>query len=187
MGTNFIRSKRRKSTRPMSPARLAQQQKIKVCNEFTRSFKGSGFFDKTFPQKIKTATGYNKATSALMRKAITGAYPHISLSWPDVQISGGGMPAAQGAEATVAPEGITFAWVDNSGTGTAKRTDIAVLVAYFPVIRQAIFTISNQHRGDGEASLITNGFAGEAHTWLGFISEDGKDAADSVYTGNILI
>jgi hypothetical protein len=49
MGTNFLRSRRRRSNRPMTPKRLAQQQKIKVCNEFTKPFSGSGFFDAAFP------------------------------------------------------------------------------------------------------------------------------------------
>jgi len=183
MGTNFIRSKRRKSTKPVTPARLAQQQKIKVCHEFTRCFTGSGFFDRTFPQKINTATGYNKATSALMRKAITGVYPDISLSWPDVQISGGGMPSVPNAAATGGGDNILFTWDDNAGTGTARSSDIAVLVAYFPAVKQAVFEINSRRRGDGIAKLKTHGYTGEVHTWIGFISEDGKDAADSVYAG----
>ena len=187
MGANFIRSKRRKSTKPVTPARLAQQQKIKICHEFTRCFTGSGFFDRTFPQKINTATGYNKATSALMRKAITGVYPDISLSWPDVQISGGGMPSVPVAATTGGADSILFTWDDNAGTGTARSSDIAVLVAYFPAVKQAVFGISTQRRGDGMAELKTHGQTGEAHTWAGFISEDGKDAADSVYAGILTI
>jgi len=93
MGTNFVRSRRRRSNRPMTLKRLAQQQKIKVCNEFTKPFSGSGFFDAAFPLTNGTATGYNKATSALLKKAITGVYPDTAIAWPMVLISEGGMPS----------------------------------------------------------------------------------------------
>lgn len=187
MGINFVRSTKSKSSRPMSPARLAQQQKIKVCYEFTRCFTGSGFFDRTFPQKINTATGFNKATSALMRKAITGTYPNTALSWPAVQISGGGMPSATGVTATPTGSDILLSWDDNSATGTAKGTDIAVLVAWFSATGTAVFEISNHRRKDRYATLHARGHTGDAHVWLGFISDNGKDAADSVYAGSVMI
>jgi len=111
MGTNFMRSRRCRSKAPMTPRRLAQQQKIKVCNEFTKPFSGRGFFDATFPLPNGTATGYNKATSALLKKAITGAYPDTAIAWPMVLISEGGMPSPANAAASVDSNGnVVFAW-----------------------------------------------------------------------------
>ncbi len=188
MGTNFIRSRRKPSTRPFSEARLAQQQKMSVCNKFTTLFSGSRFFDKTFPARTKTATGYNKATSALLRKAICGTYPDIRLSWPHVLISEGGMPGAISAEAAVDQSGnIIFLWEDNTGTGTAKESDRVVMVAYFPHHKEVVFKISESCRSHRQASLHTANTSGNAHTWLGFINEDGSDAADSVYAGMMVV
>jgi hypothetical protein len=75
-GKNFVRSRRRKSAAPMTPKRLAQQQKIKVCNEFTRPFCGTGFFNKTFPAYGHSGTSFNRATSAIMNLAVVGTYPY---------------------------------------------------------------------------------------------------------------
>ncbi|MEO6134552.1 MAG: DUF6266 family protein, partial [Ginsengibacter sp.] len=161
MDTFFIRSKRTPTNRPMTPKRLAQQQKIKVCNAFTKPFSGSGFFDATFPLPSGTATGYNKATSALLKKAVTGTYPDTIIAWPMVLISEGGMPAALDAEASIeADSSITFLWVNNAGIGTAKDTDKVVMVAYCPSLQQTIFTISDSRRADAQAILNTQPFAG---------------------------
>lgn len=188
MGVNFLRISRSSSTKPMTAARLAQQQKMKVCNEFTRHFSGSGFFDKTFPRKVNTATGYNKATSALMRKAICGSYPDISLAWPEVLISEGGMPPLVGAEAAVDAMGdIECTWTSNAGIGSAKESDQVVMAAFFPSLQQVVFELSDRTRGDESARMKVHGLHGEVHTWLGLISEDGRDAADSVYTGMLTI
>jgi hypothetical protein len=190
MNTNFVRSKRRRTNMPVSDKRLAQQQKIKVCGEFTKPFAGSGFFDRTFPgTNGKTQTGYNAITSALLTKAITDNYPDTTLVWHEVLISKGGMPSPRQATASADTDGNTrFTWSNDIGTGSAKDTDIAVLVAYCPLTRQAIYLISNSNRADGQAVLNTQILQGNiAETWLGFISDDGRDAADSVYCGSIVL
>ena len=186
-GENFIRSKRRKTSKEMTPKRLAQQQKIKVCNEFTKAFSGTGFFNKTFPAYGDTGTGYNRATSAIMNLAIVGDYPDISISYPLVLISKGPLPAAENANAAVNENGnIFFSWTDNSGTGTAKTNDKVILLAYFPALKQMIYSISAAVRADCQALLITNAMKGyEVQTWIGFLSNDEKAAACSVYTGRI--
>ena len=188
MDTNFVRSRRRRSNRPMTEKRLAQQQKIKVCNEFTSAFSRSGFFDATFRgYSEKTATGYNKATSALLKKAITGTYPGTALAWPLVLISEGGMPSATDAAAVAGgTSNIIFTWSNNRGTGSAKDTDKAVLVAYFTSVKRAVFLISDSRRANCQAILNIPVIGDNvAQTWLGFISDDSKDAADSVYTGQV--
>jgi len=97
------------------------------------------------------------------------------------------MPSVPVAATTGGGDNILFTWDDNTGTGTARSSDIAVLVAYFLAVKQVVFEISSRRRGDGTAKLKTHGYTGEAHTWIGFISEDGKDAADSVYTGIVTV
>lgn len=188
MGTNFVRSRRRSSNKPMTVARLAQQQKLRVCNDFTRHFSGSGFFDKTFPRRTNTATGYNKATSALMRKAICGAYPDISLWWPGVAISEGGMPPLTGVAASTDASGyIVFSWTNNAGIGSARDTDQIVMVAYFHTLNEIVYKLSDRKRADESATIEVYGLTGEAHVWIGLVSEDGHDAADSVYAGMLTV
>ena len=188
-GENFIRSKRRKTSKEMTPKRIAQQQKIKVCNEFTSVFSGTGFFNKSFPAYGNTGTGHNRATSAIMNLAIVGSYPGINISYQLILISKGVLPAAENANASVNNEGnIFFSWTDNSGTGTAKASDKVILLAYFPAARQIVYSLSAAVRADCQALLITSAMKGfEVHSWIGFLSEDEKDAANSIYTGELAL
>jgi hypothetical protein len=188
-GKNFVRSRRRKSDAPMTPKRQAQQQKIKVCNEFTRPFCGTGFFNKTFPAYGHSGTGFNRATSAIMNLAIVGSYPDTAIDYAQVLISKGPLPAAMSASAAVESDGnIIFSWEDNSETGSAKANDRVVLVAYFPASKTALFTIAAALRKDRQGVLETPGMSGEtAETWMGFLSHDEKDTANSVYTGKVIL
>ncbi|MGH2565569.1 MAG: DUF6266 family protein, partial [Ginsengibacter sp.] len=188
-GKNFVRSRRRKSNKPMGPKRLAQQQKITVCNSFTSAFTGTGFFNVTFPSYGGGGSGYNRATSALMNQAVTGSYPGAALYWPKVLISKGLLPQAEHPGTAPHVDGtIFFSWTDNTGTGTAKADDKAVLVAYCPTLQQAVFSAAGAYRADCMATLTASIFKGHTvETWIGFVSNNERDAADSVYTGSIAL
>lgn len=168
-----------------TPARKIQREKIKVCNEFTKAFTGTGFFDKTFPQPGHTGSGYNRVTSSIMNLALI-TIPETRIAWNKVLISKGELAPVEFAAVAVNEEGnIQFTWTNNSGTGTAKDIDTAVLVAFFPESKEVVFELSKSRRSDGSAILKMNGKEGKAETWLGFLSADGKNAANSVYTGNM--
>jgi hypothetical protein len=188
-GENFLRSRRRRSGNVMTPKRLAQQQKIKVCNEFTRPFAGKAFFNKTFPAYGSKGSGYNRATSAVLNQATIGSYPDTAIAYPLVLISQGPLPAPVDAVTTTNAEvNIVFKWTDNTGTGTAKADDKVVLVAYFTETKQIIYSLNAGTRADGQAILDTHLMQGlSAETWIGFLSHEEKDAANSSYTGRMLL
>ena len=188
-GQNLVRISGQSRKIKNTPMRRNQREKIKVCNDFTHAFSGTGFLGKSFPSYGDTGTGYNRATSAIMNLAITGTYPDTVISYPRVLISKGPLPCAENAEVAVDTEGnMLFAWTDNTGMGTAKANDKVILVAYFPELKQAITSIGNATRNAGQALLETSmrtDYAAE--TWIGFLSNDEKSAADSVYTGTVVL
>lgn len=122
-----------------------------------------------------------------MNLAITGSHPNITVSYPRVLISKGPLPAPENAEVAVDTEGnLLFSWTDNTGIGIAKSNDKVILVAYFPELKQAITSIGNATRKEGQALLETNMMKGyTAETWTGFLSSDERQAGDSVYTGTV--
>ena len=182
--------------RPASTGRIRKiisertilREKIKICNDFTQAFEGTGFFNKTFPSYGETGTGYNRAINTIMDRAITGSYPHSRISYQHVLVSKGLLAGAVNAAAADNEEhNILFNWSDNTGTGTAKATDRVILVGYFPALKQVIYSV-DAIRKDCRAYLETNTMEGyDAETWIGFISADEKDAADSRYTGTIYL
>jgi Family of unknown function (DUF6266) len=187
-GQNITRSKgSTRKNRIETPARKMQREKIKVCNDFTRAFSGTGFFNKSFPAYGHTGSGYNRVTSSIMNLAIV-KNPAIAIAWPKVLVSKGPVAPVDYASALVNDESnITFTWTDNSGDGTAKKNDMAVMVAYFPESKQAVYAFGDAERKDGMEVLETGSIKGAAQTWLGFLSADETNAANSVYTGKLLI
>ena len=187
-GQNITRSKgSTRKNRIETPARKIQREKIRACNEFTHSFSGTGFFNKSFPAYGHTGSGYNRVTSSIMNLAIV-TNPAVAIAWPKVLISKGPIAPVDYAEASVNGEGqIVFTWSNNAGDGTAKKDDRAILVAWFLESKQAVFSFSNAERKDEMALLETGYFKGAAKTWLGFLNADETNAANSVYTGELLV
>jgi hypothetical protein len=186
-GQNIIRVARSRSSYKATPARNAQRAKIKVCNEFTQAFSGTGFFKRTFPSIGNAGTGYNRACSAIMNLAVTGIFPDININYPDVLISKGALPAAeQPAVSLFEISNLIFTWVNNPGKGTAKGNDKVILVAYCPHLKQAFFTIGANTRSEGQGVLDVKSFKNHSiKTWLGFLSNDETNASNSSYCGSI--
>jgi hypothetical protein len=114
--------------------------------------------------------------------------PAIAIAWPKVLISKGAVAPVDYASALVNDNGdIVFSWTDNSGDGTAKKNDRAYLVAYFPETKEVVFSFSDAERKDEMALLGTDSKNGAVQTWLGFLSADESNAANSVYTGELMV
>ena len=187
-GHNILRSSTSSVRNQRTPLQLAQRQRISICSHFTRAFSGTGFLNKSFPAYGHSGSGYNRATSALMSRALTGVYPDMVLSYPLVLVSKGRLPGAQSAKATVKNGVLHFSFADNSTDGMAASDDTIILVAYAPDLHQAEFILYGGFREDKKAALNVSAFKGHAvETWIGFLSADEEDASDSVYTGRLKV
>ena len=61
-----------------------------------------------------------------------------------------------------------------------------IVVAYFLTSKQAVFSIGDAKRSDAQVFLVIGNRPGEiCETWIGFLSNDEKDAANSSYCGRI--
>jgi len=94
-----------------------------------KKFTGTGFFNKSFPAYGHTGTGYYRATSALMSRAVTSVYPDMALSYPLILVSKGRLPGAESAKASIKNGTIHFSFADNSTDGIASADDTIILVA----------------------------------------------------------
>lgn len=189
LGVPILRKKPRRNSYKLTPKREAQQRKMQVVLPFIKAFTRTGFFAKSFPRNGGTKTGYNLAVSTNMSLAVTGSFPDIELAYPLVLISRGSLPKAAEAEVVVSSRGdLEFYWEDNSGVGKAKATDKVLLVAYCPEKAAVICSAQAGVRGDGSATLAIHKWKGrQVETWMGFINEEETDAADSVYTGRVML
>jgi Family of unknown function (DUF6266) len=188
-GRNIMRTASSKVADKATPARIAQREKIKVCNAFINAFSGTGIFSRTFPDSHHGGSGYNRAMKYLMNSALKGEYPNYRVMYDKFLISQGPLPAPVSALVQVDMDGnLVFRWEDNSNEGTAKKGDQAVLVAFFSQKQpKLIYKLDAAARISGSAVLnIPDYYAGAvAETWIGFVSEDGRLASNSVYTGQV--
>ncbi|RYF88336.1 MAG: hypothetical protein EOO03_08655 [Chitinophagaceae bacterium] len=130
-------------------------------------------------------TGGNSALSYLLKNAITGVYPDFSIDFSKVLVCRGDIPNATAPTAAVEPGSILrFNWVDNTGVGVAKASDLAILVAHCPELQQSVYNDNAAPRAALTDNLNLLAFSGKlVHTYIAFRSEDGRGVSPSFYLG----
>ena len=187
-GIDYMRSKpARRSAASYSQAQRDQQQKFTRAVAFMQTL--GNLTDITFHAYAVRQTGRNSAISYLLKNAITGSSPLFSIDYSKVLISRGNllMPTGVTAVAGTASR-VHFSWTNNGGDGKAKNNDRAVVVVHCPILNQSVYSITSATRSAETVSIEVAAFNGyTVHTWIGFLSDDWKLVANSVYTGQLVI
>jgi len=186
-GIEYIRSIGARTNTEATPNQQNHRSKMALAGNFTRTIKKVvkvGFRDGAVRM-----SGYNAAVRDLLKNAITGESPNYRIDYSHVMVCRGEGRGPIGATASSpAAETITFKWSTRNVTGEVKPTDKAILVAYCEAFNVSAFTIQGPDRSTGTGSLEMPEFSGqEVHTWLAFISADGKTVFESSYTGMVKI
>ncbi len=173
------------STRKRSPSPLQIQQhaKFRLMNAFLNPL--TKFLNITYNNLAVEMSGHNKAFSYNVKNAIGGIFPEFMIDYPMVLVSRGDLPNVQMPNVSSPVEGtLKFSWTDNSGKGKTKSTDMAFAAVYNEENGQWSYELNISTRNTGECILDLNLFKAKAvHSYFGFISADGKEVTDSVYTG----
>ena len=187
-GIGYVQSSpRKRKKRDVSLKVEIQRAKFKLAAGFVKtiaSLVAISFSD----SRIKT-TSRNSALSNVLQQAITGDYPDLRIEYSKVLMANGTLPLTVNPTATsTAPGVINFSWKDNTGWGKAKATDQPILIAFCEGLNACSFIVSDALRSAQMASLSAKLFSGqEVHTWISFLSENGKDVAISSYTGTVTV
>lgn len=82
---------------------------------------------------------------------------------------------------------VAITWTDNSGSGTARSTDKAVILVYNPAKSKHIYTLAGASRNTAiETIILPADFSGDrVEVWITFISANNKSISTSIYAGNI--
>ncbi|MGN6196172.1 MAG: DUF6266 family protein [Ginsengibacter sp.] len=186
-GIDYMRSKGNNRNSNPSEKQLAQQLKFALVMHFVQPM--AGLLNVSFRNFAIMMTGINNAFAYTIKNSITGVYPSFAIDYSLALVSRGDLPNAL-APAVISGAGstLTFSWTDNSGVGIAKATDKAIFVAYCPQLRQAIYTTAGANRSDMTGDLNLLPFAGLAvQTWIGFITDNGRNVATSIFTGEVTV
>lgn len=168
-------------------AQLCQQAKFALLTKFLKPLKP--LLDKTFNKPSVPAPGSARAFSHNYRQAVGGTYPSLSINYPQLLLSCGDLPKADSpAAAATLPGRLRFYWTDNSGCGRSMTNDKAFIAAYCEEIDQWIFMLDTAFRAAGTCTVDLKEFSGmRVHTYLGFISANGKYVSESVYVGEVAV
>ncbi len=168
-----------------SPLQIQQHAKFRLINAFLNPL--VEFLNITYNSIAVGMSGYNKAFSYNVKNAIGGIYPEFVIDYPMVLLSRGDLPNVQLPDVSPPVAGtLKFSWTDNSGKGKAKSTDNAFAAVYNEENGHWSCNENLAARNAGECVLDLGSFkARTVHSYFGFISADGKEVTDSVYTGLI--
>ena len=182
-GIPVMRGRPSPRTKPFTPKELNQQAKFRIMNKFLRP--ANDLLNATFAHLAVRMSAFNKAFSYNIKNAITGVSPNLAIDYRMALISRGDLPNAESpAVSTPSPGLLQFTWTDNSGKGNAKATDKAFVAVYSEEMSNWEYRLDIATRSQGKCEMFMKNFPGRSvQTFIGFLSADGKDASDSLYTG----
>ena len=181
-GVTYLRSQPISKKHTPTADQLDHQLKFSVVLNFVHTM--LGLVQLTFKKYAIKMSEFNAAFSYNYNNAVTGKTPDYEIDFSKALVSRGNLPNATAPAATLTNNTVFFTWTDNSGTGEAASKDKAVFAAFCPNLNLILFSTTAAVRADGAGVLDVTNFAGEAiQTWIAFLSENGLEASNSVYTG----
>ena len=176
-----------KSSKPLTPARKANCEKMKVVNEILKpSIQAirAGF---RLAVVATDKNEYNEAISYNKKNALQGMYPNISLDYTKVLMSMGTLPVAVNPSVSQLNEKITFAWEISASPASEYHTDRTMLVIYFPDLKETCCQLIGAKRIEGKDVIVI----GPEHinermeAYISFAKDNGKAVSNSVHVGSL--
>ena len=186
-GISYMRSQAQNIKNPRTEAQVSQRAKFALALSFLKPLTNvvrTGF--KLYAIK---QTAFNAAMSYTLANAISGDFPDYEIDFASALISRGTLTSAANGLASAANGKISFTWEDNSGVGSAKATDKALIAILNPSKGEGLSDNAGAARSVGSQSIdIPSDWIGdEVQIYLGFVSADAKEVANSVYLGAVTV
>lgn len=169
---------------PRTAKQRTQRGKFAACINFLQAI--SGFVRMGYSLYTKTLTPFNAAMSYLLRNAVKGEAPNVSIDYKRALVARGVLMPVFDEKVTLEAGKATFGWSDNSGLGDALGTDIVMVLVYNKERGMAVYDLDAAVRADTTAELtLPTEWDGEAvAVYLALCSEDGQRVSNSVCLKN---
>lgn len=186
-GITYMRSLPSGMRNPRTEKQLTQRNKFSLVGKFLKTITPVvrvGF------KNVAAATNsaYSAAMSYNIQNALRGEYPDIELDYERVAISRGSLYAANSMLVNSESGKLEFLW-DATLLNNTSTEDRVMVVAYNPSKGEASYDLNLATRADGtgllEVPLTWEGNVVE--TFAAFVSEDGSQVSDTIYTGQVEI
>ena len=187
-GIDYLRSRPKKSTKPKTEAQLEQQMVFELVGNFIRQ--NLDEIRVGFQTKKKGQSAYSAAMGENLKEGTTGVYPALMLNYSKLVMSKGGLKKPSNVEVSATDPGeLVFDWINNARPGTPSLTDKATLIVYNP-LKEEFVTMPAAAARTAETYMlqVPSDFSGDVvHTWLYFVTTNGKSVSDSVYVGTATV
>lgn len=187
-GIDYMRIKPANVSNPKTQGQLDQRSKFSTVLRFLQPL--TDFLKVGFKLYAIKMTQFNSAMSYNLNNAITGTYPNFTIDYTKALVSRGSLVGAAGAAVASSSAGVVeFTWSDNTGSGNALGTDKALLVVYNATKGYAVYDTAGASRATQSQNLVVpSDFSGDTvQAFIGFVSEDGKEVANSVHIGSVTV
>ena len=186
-GISYIRSLPKKVKDPRTLPQRSHRAKFAFTIHFLQPM--TDFLRTGWKLYAQRQSPFNAAVSYTFAKAIAGEYPDYEIDPNKVLVSRGTLTSVANATVKFNDRNIQFQWEDNTGQGSAKATDKALIAIINLAKNQAVTITAGAARLDcvQNVNVPAEWIGDEVHAYMGFISENGKEVANSVYLGGITI
>ena len=186
-GIAYMRSLPQKVKNPRTVGQRSQRSKFSLALKLLQPM--TAFLRTGWKLYAHKQSPINAAMSYTLANAITGTFPNYAIDPSKVLVSRGALtPAANGAAAATGGN-IVLSWDNNSGIGSAKATDKVLTAVLNSAKGESITNTAGAERTAGTQTVVLPAdWSGDSvEVFLGFVSDDGKEVANSVYLGSIAI
>jgi len=186
-GIAYMRSIPARVRNPRTWAQVSHRKKFALAVRLVQPL--SGFLRTGWKLNAYRQSPYNAAMAYTFSNAISGEYPDYEINPAKVLVSHGALTPPTNTFVSYNNGKVELQWEDNSGAGSAKETDKALIAIVNLDKAESLYDTEGALRPDCSQSIpVPSEWSGdEVHAYLGFISENGKEISNSVYVGPVAI
>ena len=186
-GISYMRGRAQNVKNPRTEGQMEQRSKFSLTLEFLKPI--TAYIRTGYKMYANKQTAFNAAMSYIVKNAVSGIYPNYMLDFSQVLVSRGTLTQPLNANAAMSAGKVSVSWTDNSGQGDAQPIDVAMPLAFNTNNGEAVFSTNSATRADQLAELtFPADWAGDTvEIYIGFISADGINVANSLYLGSDIV
>lgn len=186
-GISYMRSQAQNIKNPRTEGQMKQRTKFTLALSFLKPM--TELLRTGYKLYAKKQTAFNAAMSYTLANVITGEYPDYELELSNALISRGALTSATNSAVISEDGSIVVTWEDNSGIGSAKSSDKALIAVLNLDKGEAVTVSAGETRETGSQTIgVPADWEGEdVHVFLGFVSSDLKEVANSIYVGAVSV
>lgn len=185
-GIPYIKSRPKKRVGKVSEAEMANRKKFAISQAWLRPV--VKFVRAGFKGYSPLSEGFVAAKSYLLKNAIEGKFPDITINPALVKVSFGDLPLPNDIVVGLVNQKLQFTW-DTAVPQGANENDQVMLLAYNIEKEWASHTVAGQLRTTGVQELpVFYIDPGETyHIYFAMVAPDRSKQSDSVYLGTITL